>query len=684
MAEPCAVPALVSRAVEHVGRLADRIEWSETVGGFSRTLLKERAASVQRVSSCNELVLAVGDVFRDCASLPEWVEHDYEAEERVDGEFSWPFGVESAEALACATCAVAEAVQWCTQRQPNGASCENGCTGSSFGPGDLVEELGRELDCLAPYLFGGLCRSESSLWSMSVSQMGAHQRLANALQSVCIWTLAAIGRLAGYERLGAQCLWEWTAGDGLYVMVLIKGALQKGAPAATQDNGLPFILGSPPDLPEIRAAVLGAVFDLTSTDVAFSAQLRAAQVVGKEEDEDVSIGVRASQLTQHRANLASNVAESQLLGTLATAAMEAPTPAQQSSCCSKLASWLVALLQPELKESVPPWAAGSFSAYGCVELARGSAGELRSSLGWFADDVWTALAAAPAATYAAGQAKLPAAFLRDCASIAFAAPDASSAAPRLIEGCLAVQVGCSEPRSLAALSILAANAGLEPHSTGQCLAGPLLSMPTSTRFAVCDHISRWKGPTRSSLVSDWLSFIRNSSAESLLAKRGPREVVQCEDDEEAEVEEESHNAAAALLADVWARGISSDTALNGLSAPFEPAPPSPPPPPAPEEPERHGQGQQSSNRAGSGLRELLREAPEHLRCQLDGRLLTDPVRSPHGHVFERSVLATELKRTGVPSRRGAPEAGGPVDTAPSSCGAAARRPLEARRIAWGF
>merc|ERR1712232_873989 len=49
-----------------------------------------------------------------------------------------------------------------------------------------------------------------------------------------------------------------------------------------------------------------------------------------------------------------------------------------------------------------------------------------------------------------------------------------------------------------------------------------------------------------------------------------------------------------------------------------------------------------------GMRDLLHSAPAGLRCTLDGRLLTDPVRSPDGHVFERSVLAQALaKRDGI-------------------------------------
>jgi hypothetical protein len=48
----------------------------------------------------------------------------------------------------------------------------------------------------------------------------------------------------------------------------------------------------------------------------------------------------------------------------------------------------------------------------------------------------------------------------------------------------------------------------------------------------------------------------------------------------------------------------------------------------------------------SGLRAIVQDAPPNFRCALDGQLLVDPVRSPTGHVFERSVLARHLQGSG--------------------------------------
>lgn len=37
-------------------------------------------------------------------------------------------------------------------------------------------------------------------------------------------------------------------------------------------------------------------------------------------------------------------------------------------------------------------------------------------------------------------------------------------------------------------------------------------------------------------------------------------------------------------------------------------------------------------------RRAVPNAPAHMRCAIDGKLMKDPVRSPHGHAFERSTL----------------------------------------------
>lgn len=47
-----------------------------------------------------------------------------------------------------------------------------------------------------------------------------------------------------------------------------------------------------------------------------------------------------------------------------------------------------------------------------------------------------------------------------------------------------------------------------------------------------------------------------------------------------------------------------------------------------------------------GLRDIVKTAPVEFQCTLDGGLLVDPVRTPMGHVFERSILARSLAQSG--------------------------------------
>merc|ERR1712232_476711 len=48
----------------------------------------------------------------------------------------------------------------------------------------------------------------------------------------------------------------------------------------------------------------------------------------------------------------------------------------------------------------------------------------------------------------------------------------------------------------------------------------------------------------------------------------------------------------------------------------------------------------------TGLRDLVCSVPPEIACAVDGRLLVDPVRSPYGQVFERSVLQRALLASG--------------------------------------
>lgn len=95
----------------------------------------------------------------------------------------------------------------------------------------------------------------------------------------------------------------------------------------------------------------------------------------------------------------------------------------------------------------------------------------------------------------------------------------------------------------------------------------------------------------------------------------------------------------------WRGPVVSDTKaawlalLRAVPAPPVDAPPAPPPTPLPQTPQRRVL-------AMGGLEELFVEAPANMSCALDGLLLTDPVISPHGHVFDHASLAAALAQNG--------------------------------------
>jgi len=51
--------------------------------------------------------------------------------------------------------------------------------------------------------------------------------------------------------------------------------------------------------------------------------------------------------------------------------------------------------------------------------------------------------------------------------------------------------------------------------------------------------------------------------------------------------------------------------------------------------------------ARQGLESILADAPPEFRCSYDGKLLVDPVRTPNGHIFERSTLSRLLAIQGL-------------------------------------
>lgn len=573
---------LTPLAAEYIEELAVSPEIVRIVGDISAQHLQAQAQAVYGALGGVSGVLlakAVGDLARDCTTLFEWVYPDLCVEE-LDGDFySWTFGPALAEVVAAGIAAVAGLAE--TGVLPNGGKLE---TGEVM---EVLEDLARHVDCLAPYLFGGLCRANMVVVCKGVGNVGqcdetahAARRLQRSLQSICAWALAAVGRIVGYDRLNAEVLWEWAAADPLWVLVLAKGALTLERPPLNPfESPSSSALAVPADLEQMQEAVTVAVLGLAAPAIAFAADLAG----GTAEDNEISIAMRCAQMARHRAYLAAEVASSGLLGPLLRIVRAAGgnQPAQ-------LAAFLVAVLQPEL-EVYPEWANISFTAHYTVSLARHSAADLRSSLGWHADDLWDVLSSVPA------DGHVPRGFLKDCCNLAYSAPVAPVELACLLRNCLA---GADRVESLdvsvvAMLCILAANAELSPSSpaTGDGgLAAALRKLPASFASAVAIRCCEWKGLLHAEELTQWLAVLDQSPRTPTLRAAQPPELP--------------------LMARL------PEVALD------------------PQEVQ------------GSCLRDRLHGAPAELRCALDGRLLVDPVRSPQGYVFERSVLASRLAAGG--------------------------------------
>lgn len=221
-----------------------------------------------------------------------------------------------------------------------------------------------------------------------------------------------------------------------------------------------------------------------------------------------------------------------------------------------------------------------------VDAARAAAGNLRSTLGRHANRLWALLATVPATV----SGPLPRTFLKDSAEVAFHSPIAVAECMMVIQGSLTghgvLEMAGSDPAALTGLCVLAANAGVGP-GMGEDggLSNSLMMLQPDARMSVARSLTEWPSSVAQSARACWLAFLQGQSQPAFL----PDEV----------------QASAVSL--------------------------------SPTHHEALGMG---------GLRKVLSLAPPELCCSFDRQLLTDPVRSPYGHVFEYTVLAWVLSQNG--------------------------------------
>eukprot|EP00928_Gymnodinium_smaydae_P076052 TRINITY_DN5902_c0_g1_i2.p1 TRINITY_DN5902_c0_g1~~TRINITY_DN5902_c0_g1_i2.p1 ORF type:complete len:698 (+),score=111.96 TRINITY_DN5902_c0_g1_i2:81-2174(+) len=645
-----------SVATEEIERLAESGEVAAFVGDVVAAHLAARTRAVYAAlggSDGDALVAAVRELTRDCVTLPEWIEYDRSPEAASQEEFCWTFGDAIAACVAAGVAATA------------GLSEQDLIPGQADGAihvAAVLEDLGQELDCLAPYIFGGLCRIEQGAGlellltpGKAVDEADAlmhEQSLIRALRLICAWALAAVCRAVGVERLTPCSLWEFASRDYFWVVLLAKGVLTLDARHACENDGrILTMINAPADIQAIQGAVLDAVLGLASPDVAFAREHADASVEGADENGGISIMVRAAELAEHRARLAAAWAELQLLGPVTSLCGEPAVDGVHRA--SRLASLLVTLLLPwsDAQDGNaapdPAWCGVSFTAWGIVDFARRSAAELLTCVYGLIDDIWRVLVLGADAY--CSLACFPRGFLQDCASLAFIGSDvhakvslepdtnvqiarqdahiSSTTAARSAEivsiflrGCDAGESRISDPLNIAAVCALCINAGLGPlsfeesstvnpdeFSAFEGLLTMVKELPAATRAHVTSLVTNWRRPLRRHGLERWSELIGASTRVGQLEEnvaQEPIEIFSC-----------NWNAADQMEMATRANVVDCSDRPGLL-------------------------------RSGGTLRDLLYGAPPELSCCLDGRLLVDPVRCPRGHTYERGILAAALSRNG--------------------------------------
>eukprot|EP00929_Paragymnodinium_shiwhaense_P050175 TRINITY_DN25289_c0_g1_i2.p1 TRINITY_DN25289_c0_g1~~TRINITY_DN25289_c0_g1_i2.p1 ORF type:complete len:396 (-),score=68.62 TRINITY_DN25289_c0_g1_i2:289-1476(-) len=251
---------------------------------------------------------------------------------------------------------------------------------------------------------------------------------------------------------------------------------------------------------------------------------------------------------------------------------------------AELAAFLSAVLQPELSHQVVHWAASVEGGADIVTRAVDASAALIQRLADCEEELWAGFLAAIIEGWAPG-------FLSDCGRIVLAVPVTEALGKQVLR-CAMRTSQAQEATCLSALVVFAANAGIAPDA----VPGFAVGMDEALRPEVARRLVDWKGTLRREGLGSWLSLLSPTLSAGDYLSPGASGV-----DRACSVE-----AAGRLPASAASRSASN----------------------------------------AEGLRELLVGAPSELRCALDGRLLVDPVRSPHGQVCERGVLAAYLARSG--------------------------------------
>eukprot|EP00928_Gymnodinium_smaydae_P013441 TRINITY_DN14900_c0_g1_i2.p1 TRINITY_DN14900_c0_g1~~TRINITY_DN14900_c0_g1_i2.p1 ORF type:complete len:620 (-),score=189.09 TRINITY_DN14900_c0_g1_i2:78-1937(-) len=511
---------------------------------------------------------------RHCLTLPEDVLSDFD-DGTLPVTLGWDFGIAVAEAVGFGLAAFASSFA------PTSSFCSGAVADLRAGESlAALEELAEDLDHLAPQILAGV-----SQLTVQEDRNEAEALLLEALRSICAWALVALGRCLGFQRLSAAVLFDFAARDAAWAATLATGALLAEFPEARRP-------AAPPDLHALRTAVAtaatglaAAVLVMAPDDADEGGEADAADGGG-----DVPIGRRNAAVARHRAALAAATAAAGAALPLELT-LQAASEGAGGALAPRVAAFLAALLQTELGardlDALASGAGDGEATNALLAAARGAARCLSDRLRPHAGLLWDVLAEVPAAQHDA----LPQGFEQDCANLAFYVPPSEVALERLLAACLELDARCGRatpPGRLAALAVLAANAGLDVSDSP--LARALTALTEGDRSVVESKWDRWRGACKYPKLAPWAALLDSD-----------------ENHEKAVAGEEASQAECVQPPSL------AESSNDGLLR--------------------------------AALEEASAGAPAELRCQLDGQLLTDPVRTPLGHVFERAALARALQRT---------------------------------------
>lgn len=209
--------------------------------------------------------------------------------------------------------------------------------------------------------------------------------------------------------------------------------------------------------------------------------------------------------------------------------------------------------------------------------------ELKKQIQQHGNDIWNILS--PMAMPTRG-------FLKSCAVLAYAAPPPPTTTEVFFKAATLTDTILADSMAVASLVVLAANADVSPDKdSSKGIKEALEVLPVEAKLAIVARVQSWQGPVRSEYLGPWMALLHTPAQD---------------------------------IPEVPRPMVSSKQGSGPSEVPSK--------------------AQELLSR--SGVLQKLAGVPPEFRCAIDKGLLVDPVKSPAGHVFERSALVRELTKSG--------------------------------------